>query len=351
MYSKTYCYLGNNTEDKFQTTSGSRQGEPESPYNYNMFADHNLKLFDQKCKDAGITPLQIPYLIPPEISSRDANLGLCMLIWLGYADDLIIFSISEKELQIMIDILYEIFSEHGLNINNTKTETMILNFKETDTNTYPTTICTIGDVKLNNTRTFKYLGAILEFDNPNTGQVELENRINSARGKFYQLKSLFTNRKIRLKTRVRFFESLVRSRLTYACQTWTLTKAQENTLNSAYTRMLRHLVKGGFQCKSRHDYTNKDGEIKNYGKFLMRNEEILKICQSEKLSDYIHRQQSKWIAHVVRQDDQNYTKQLCFETGKGKKRGVSSSTFKQVIKRFEPRSQVEVLLDMKNRKI
>lgn len=115
--------------------------------------------------------------------------------------------------------------------------------------------------------------------------------------------------------------------------------------------MLRHLVKGGFQCKSRHEYTNKESETKNFGKFQIRNDEILRICQAESLTSFIHRQQANWIAHVVRQDDCNFTKQLCFETGKGKKRGVTASTFKQVLKRMQPKSQIDVLVEMKNRKI
>ena len=104
------------------------------------------------------------------------------------------------------------------------------------------TIINLHGNPIKNSQTFKYLGAFIEFDNSSTGDIELENRITSATCKFYELKPFFTNFKIKLNTRVLFLESLVRSRLMYGCQCWTLTKRQLEHVNTHYTKFLRYLV-------------------------------------------------------------------------------------------------------------
>ena len=43
---------------------------------------------------------------------------------------------------------------------------------------------------------------------------------------------------------------MVKSRLTYGCETWVLTKKQESTIDSAHVRLLRKMVTAGEQRKS-----------------------------------------------------------------------------------------------------
>ena len=71
-----------------------------------------------------------------------------------------------------------------------------------------------------NVKTFRYLGDEVKFDEPSTGDAEIDLRINIAQGKVYEIIKKLTNFKIHLSTRVMIFNSLVRSRLTYSCQTW-----------------------------------------------------------------------------------------------------------------------------------
>ena len=49
---------------------------------------------------------------------------------------------------------------------------------------------------------------------------------------FYSLKNLFPNRKIHLWIRFQFLNSFIRSRLSYNCANWSLTKAQQTKLNA-----------------------------------------------------------------------------------------------------------------------
>ena len=67
---------------------------------------------------------------------------------------------------------------------------------------------------------------------------------------FYEIIKRLTNYKIFLKTRVMILKSIVRSRLTYSCQTWNLTVTQTNKINSTYIQMLRKLVQNGSKQKT-----------------------------------------------------------------------------------------------------
>ena len=106
---------------------------------------------------------------------RDRNQrswGTSEIPWSGYADDLVLYLLSLEGLQKSIQLLDEIFTCFGLAINNSKTETMILNVDE-----IPTTIANLRGVDLKNVSIFRYLGAYINCHEPSTGDSEI-NRIN-----------------------------------------------------------------------------------------------------------------------------------------------------------------------------
>ena len=82
---------------------------------------------------------------------------------------------------------------------------------------------------------------MIKYNEPSTGDDELQTRIDASNCKFYESGKNLMNYKIALETRVKIFNSLVRSRLTYACQTWSLTQRQQNHMNATYGSMLRWL--------------------------------------------------------------------------------------------------------------
>ena len=63
----------------------------------------------------------------------------------------------------------------------------------------------------------------------------------------------FKPQKIHRKTRVKFLNSFVCSRLTYACQNWNLTVDQFEKLDVMYHNLLRRMIRGGFQCIGDND--------------------------------------------------------------------------------------------------
>ena len=119
-----------------------------------------------------------------------------------------------------------------------------------------------------------------------TGDTEINFRIDCAESKFYQHGKKFMNHSISFKTQVTLLNALVRSRLTYACQTWSLTARHSELLNTTYNRMLRIMVHRG--CRRNEDSWS----------FVLSNTELRRICGTDTLDEFIHhRQQKSYIAH------------------------------------------------------
>ena len=208
---------------------------------------------------------------------------------------------------------------------------------------YPDSLFKINEFPLKNASDFKYLGGTSQVDDSSVGQIEIENRITSGTCKFYELKSFFTNRKIKLSTRVQFLNSLVRTRITYLCQTWTATKSQIGQIQSTIVQFLRSMIKGGHQRLKPESYTRNNGTTGEFAKYRFSKEEILKISQNEPVADYILRQQTNWIAHCINAEDSDFIKTLTFpDYPKGNlKSGIMPTTYRDVLQSFKAKKKTE----------
>ena len=121
-----------------------------------------------------------------------------------------------------------------------------------------------------------------------------------------------------MSTRLMFYNSYVRARLTYACQTWTLTAEQEKRLNSTHAQLLRRVVRGGRRQKnpaSENDFS-----------LMYSNAAIIERCKSSPLTVFINRQRVKCVAHLSRQPNSRHAKQLLFCSDKTRKSGNHTPT-------------------------
>ena len=331
----------------FETTAGVRQGGPESPWLYTLFADFVMRCFLERCsKHPEINFFQHKFKIPsfdtPD-QFENSSIGELLLQWLGYADDTALFLKDEVAVQLVYDIYEQVLTEFFLTVNPTKTKTQIVNFKCTPDYTpdteYPTSIiqATNGGVvePIENIESMCYLGAENDRKEAGTGWTELENRMESARTTFAMNKNLFTNHALSLKLRVNFLNSLVRSRLTYGCQNWALTKAMFDRLDGCYRIMLRKLVRGGFK---------KDGgDDGNSMKPFYQTDAILNITQTEDISTFVRRQQRNYTAHIARTSNSRPTKQLMFNADKYRKPGNHAPELLQQVVRTSGLTKDEFL--------
>ena len=190
---------------------------------------------------------------------------------------------------------------------------MIFNFKYIEEDyafTYPKSIVTLENQPVENVMQFRYLGDEVKYNELSTGDAEVELRITAAQAKFYEILKKLTNMKIRLSTRVLILNSLVRSRLTYSCQTWNLTEVQMQKINSTYVTMLRKLVRNG--CR------------RDKFRYVMSNDEILETCKTTDIKSFVSKQQASYLGHLARQqiNKNNQSKdQFYREALKKKKKG------------------------------
>jgi len=256
---------------------------------------------------------------------RNENAKPFTLPWNGYADDLILFMVDLNSLQKAATTLNDVFISYGLHINETKTETMILNYKffEGD-DEYPKSIINLQNKPLQNSTDFKYLGSYLSKNDPNTGDIEINHRIQMANSKFASMSNLLQNSSIHLATRIKFLNSFVRSRLTYSSQNWNLTKGQFERLDVTYRKLLRRMFKGGFKrCDAN------EGDFR----YKIDNEKLHAICRTSDVSNFVRDQQKSYAGHVIRMPVERCVKQLMFNDDKYRKVGRPTPTLlEQVLK-------------------
>ena len=111
----------------------------------------------------------------------------------------------------VLKIQNEEFKRFGLTISFTKTKTIVFNVNESLMESK--SLFTIENNKISNERALTYLGHTIT--NLNNNGSLIARRIGRAQAAFGSTKSMFSDRRIFLSTRVKIFEACVRSRLTY----------------------------------------------------------------------------------------------------------------------------------------
>jgi hypothetical protein len=94
---------------------------------------------------------------------------------------------------------------------------------------------------------FIYLGSLVNYNNDISK--EIRRWIQNSNTGYYGLRKHFKSRLLTCKTKVRLYITLVRPVLTYGCETWTLTKADELALSTFVVVYER----GGWQIKYNHE--------------------------------------------------------------------------------------------------
>ena len=329
LYSHTTTALSDAPDHVFEIKTGVRQGGPESPMLFNLYLDFVMRIFLDTCTKSGIKFLNLKYRIPESASNnKRERIGNHDVDWVGYADDLMLAFEKRNDLQLAINILDDTFKKLSLSINTTKTKTMILNHQYAE-EMYPNTICMLNGIYIDNVMIFHYLGSCIKYDEPSTGNTEIELRIDCAQNALYQHGKKFFNHDITIKTRVQIMNSIVRSTLTFGCQTWSMSKQHLQRIISAYNSILRKMVKGGFRRK------------KNSWRFVLKNSDILRICGTEDIESYIRRQQRNYLAHVIRREDVSSIKRLAFNDNP--RRPGRSITLKSMVLAHEKADEDEFI--------
>ena len=182
LYKYTTTALSETPDDLFELLLGVRQGGPESPPLYNLYMDYVMRVFIDECETQGITFLELKFRIRSTATKREDRSnktyrGDQTVDWAGYADDLELFFEDEENLQKGLDLLDITFARYHLAINVGKTKTMIFNHKYISDDTYPDNIVKLRNMNIENVQSFRYLGDEIKYDEPSTGDAEIDLRI------------------------------------------------------------------------------------------------------------------------------------------------------------------------------
>ena len=351
MYGSTRAYIASEGPDNmFDTTSGMRQGGIESAPGFNLYFDYVLRVYQDRCVEANLNGLQITYRIPNDATNREQRehapiSGLYDDPREGYADDLAENNWNKERLQKTIQLLHNVFSEFGLQINPEKTKTMIWNWDDEVDGRYPDSIITVNNTKLDNVKIFKYLGVWMTYNDMHIGDQELEHRINTAKASFAQNKSVLVDKNVDMKTRVLLLNGLVRSRLTYGCHVWRPLNREIGKVCSTYNNFLRRMITNGFERIGSQPRQNQlddsdDPEDAEFDyRYVIPNEQLYEQTGTSDLRSYYEKQQQKWISHTIRASNDDPIKILTFHqvksTGRGRK-------VKSIIQRVIDRSNVDI---------
>ena len=119
-------------------------------------------------------------------------------------------------LALLSDLLNTVSTQIGLNINRSKTRIMKPNTK----NINPVTL---GGEPLEETDSFMYLGSLI-YKSGGTEEEDIKSRIQKARVAFLILRKIWKPKQIKLNTKLRLFNSNVKSVLFYCSETWRITQ-------------------------------------------------------------------------------------------------------------------------------
>lgn len=283
---------GSEKSPLFGVTSGTKQGCVLAPTLFSIFFSMMLLVafkdasdgvdINSRC-DVGIGRVKTTHFNAP------TKVTLSTIRDLLFADDCALAAPSLEGLQRLCDRFATAARRFGLIISIKKTEVL---YQPAPGETYTPPAVTIEGKQLNAVKTFKYLGSTIS--NDASLDAEITSRIAKATAAFGRLtKRLWTNRNIRMDTKIAVYRAAVITSLLFGCETWTLNKALFVRLEKFHQTTLRRI------CRIRWFH-----KVTNY--------EVLSRCNIPSLQSMIESAQLRWCGHVVRMKDDRIPKALLY---------------------------------------
>ena len=192
--------------------------------------------------------------------------------------------------------------EIGHSINKDKSK--ILKINSTNTNAI-----ILNGNQLEEVQSFTYLGSII--DQQGGTDADVKARIGKARAAFIQLNNIWKSRELSRNTKIRLFNSNVKSVLLYGAETWRMTKTTIRKLQAFTNSCLRRIL------QIRWPET-------------ISNTSLLERTGQASTEEEIRKRRWGWIGHTLRKPANNITRQALRWNPQGKrKRGRPRNTWRR----------------------
>lgn len=133
---------------------------------------------------------------------------------------------------------------------------------------------------------FKYLGVMITRDNDET--IEIQGRITAANKAYYALIGIMKSNHVHQKTKIKIYQTIIRSVLTYGSETWTMSKKIETMLGVFERKVLRRIF----------------GAVLDNQVWRIRyNQELYEKYKSMDLVTFIKLRRLEWAGHVYRMEE------------------------------------------------
>ena len=222
---------------------------------------------------------------------------------MDFADDIALIGKSNELLQLCSDDVKTNAERVGLRFNAKKCEAMGTLGKEANIK--------IDNHEVKNVTEFTYLGSKISSDGQST--TEIKCRLGKAASSFGKMSSIWTSKKISLKTKLNLYHSTIVSILLYGSETWKIYAAEKKKLNAFHTRCLRKILGIKWQDK-------------------IRNEEVMRRTNEREMMKIITERRLRWFGHVVRMKESRVPKKVLEWKPEGKRnRGRQKLTWREQI--------------------
>jgi hypothetical protein len=153
---------------------------------------------------------------------------------LAYADDIVILANTRQEITQFTSELLEASKNMELCINEDKTKCMVLSWGNENQ----------PDLQVNNltfekVENFKYLG--VNINSKNDMYQETSERITNGNRCYYGISKLLKSKSLSRKSKTKLYSSYLRPIITYAYETWSSTRVDNNSLAIFERKILRNI--------------------------------------------------------------------------------------------------------------
>ena len=222
-----------------------------------------------------------------------------------FADDLALLSHKQQQMQNKTSSLASHASQVGLHIHPNKSKILKVNASSTEA-------VKLGDNNLEEVETFTYLGSVV---NQQGGtDADVKTRIGKARASFLALKNIWRSHLITPRTKIRLFNSNIKSVLLYGAETWRTTKTTTRRVQTFINSCLRKI-------------------LKIHWPVTISNADLWQRTNQVPVEEEIRRRRWRWIGHTLRKPSTNITRQALTWNPQGKrKRGRPKNTWRRELK-------------------
>ncbi|GFS02359.1 LINE-1 reverse transcriptase-like protein [Elysia marginata] len=225
---------------------------------------------------------------------------------LDFADDIAVLSSTQQHLQQKTDNLVLLSHRTGLRVNPEKCKTLRIYEKCIDK-------IRVDNATLEDVETFHYLGAVVS--KIGGGSKDLQNRLTKARSTFCRLRKLWSSTSVSQHTKIKLYKTLVMPVLLYGCETWSMTKGDENKIDVFQSRCLRQILR----VKWRDRITNS---------------KVLETARMETISGIIRKRRWKYIGHIPRKEaDSDCITALTWAPEGKRRQGRPKTTWRRMVEK------------------